>query len=179
MHALDLGGGLIRYPIEQYAYVVNDVEQAARHWVEFFNAGPFFVSPHHKSENVIYRGEPCDADLSYAFGQAGPAHIQLIQQHCDTPSAYRDVFKQGEQGFHHIAIIVPDWEGERARFEAAGYPSVMELISAARVAYMDARPAIGCMVELYEDNEPLHETFQNWRDLHYGWDGVTEPLRYL
>ena len=37
----------------------------------------------------------------------------------------------------------------------------------------------GCFVELYEDNEPLHETFQGWKDVHNAWDGVTEPLRYL
>lgn len=171
--------GLIRFPVQQYAYVVNDVEEAARNWVDTIGAGPFFVSPHHKSENVTYRGAPCDADLSYAFGQAGPAHIQLIQQHCDTPSAYREMFKPGEQGFHHFAIIVPDFDGEKARFEAKGCESVMELVSAARVAYMDTRPLLGCFVELYEDNAPIHQTFQSWKDIHESWDGTTDPLRYL
>ncbi len=175
----EMAEGLIRYPIQQYGYVVNDIEKAARHWVEFFNAGPFLISPHHQSENVTYRGEPCDADLSYAFGQAGPAHIQLIQQHCDTPSVYRDMYAQGEQGFHHVAMLVKDWEAERARFEAAGYPSVMELVSAARVAYMDARPAIGGFVEIYEDDGPVRDIFQQWKDLHDNWDGVTDPIRQM
>ena len=169
---------LIKYPVQQYAYVVNDIEEAARQWHESVGAGPFFMSPHHKSEDVRYRGEPCDADLSYAFGQAGPAHIQLIQQHCDTPSVYREMFKKGEQGFHHFAIIVPDFDGEKERFARKGCESVMELISAARVSYVDARHLIGCFIELYEDNEPIHQTFANWKQIHDDWDGVTDPLRW-
>ncbi|MBV7267533.1 VOC family protein [Erythrobacter ani] len=176
---LDLGGGLIRYPIQQYGYVVNDLEQAAGYWTKFFNAGPFLISKHHKSKDVRYRGAPCDADLSYAFGQAGPAHIQLIHQHCDTPSVYRDIFAPGQQGFHHVALLTPQWEEERARFEAEGCPSVMELVSGARVAYMDARGAIGCFVELYEDRGLVQGIFDDWKALHEGWDGQTDPLRPL
>ena len=58
---------LIRYPIEQYAYVVDDIEAACMRWVELVGAGPFFLMPHHKSRDTVYRGKPCDVDVSYAF----------------------------------------------------------------------------------------------------------------
>lgn len=169
---------LIRYPILQYAYVVEDIEEACRQWVDLIGAGPFFISPHHVSEDHLYRGEPTKADLSYAFGQAGPAHIQLIQQHNDAPSAYREMYATGEQGFHHVAILPSDFEAEKKRFEDKGFKAVTTLISAARVAYMDTRPALGCFVELYEDNEALRKTFAGWKELHEAWDGKTDPLRY-
>ena len=167
----------VKYPIFQYAYVVNDIEQACRGWTELTGAGPFFVSMHHVSEDHLYRGKPSAADLSYAFGQAGPAHIQLIQQHNDAPSAYREMFAPGEQGFHHVAVLPPDWEAEKRRYEAAGFETVTTLYSAARVAYMDTRSLLGCFVELYEDNQPLRDTFEGWRLAHEQWDG-SDPIRY-
>jgi len=168
---------LIRYPIFQYAYVVNDIEEACRNWTALAGAGPFFLSPHHVSPDHFHRGEPSRADLSYAFGQAGPAHIQLIQQHNDSPSVYREMHPAGQQGFHHVAILPPDFEAEQARFEAAGFPTVTTLTSAARVAYMDTRPALGCFVELYEDNPALRATFARWKSIHDDWDGRTDPIR--
>ena len=167
----------IRYPIFQYAYVVNDIEESCRQWTALTGAGPFFISPHHVSEQHVYRGEPSRADLSYAFGQAGPAHIQLIQQHNDAPSVYREMFPAGTQGFHHVAILPTDFDAERARYEAAGFPVATTLISAARVAYMDTRSVLGCFVELYEDNAPLRATFARWKAIHDEWDGVTDPIR--
>ncbi len=169
---------LIRYPIMQYAYVVDDIEPACRHWTDLVGAGPFFVSKHHVSEAHEYRGAPSEADLSYAFGQCGPDHhIQLIQQHNDAPSVYRDAVPAGANGFHHFAILPAEFDAERQRFERAGFETVTTLISAARVAYMDCRSALGCFVELYEDNEPLRQTFAHWRAVHEAWDGVTDPIR--
>jgi hypothetical protein len=168
---------LIRYPILQYAYVVSDIEAVCLEWVKLIGAGPFFLSKHHESPDHFYRGKPSQADLSYAFGQAGPAHIQLIEQHNDAPSVYREVVAPGANGFHHFAILPDDFEGEKARFEAAGYPAVTTLTSAARVAYMDTRSTLGCFVELYENNAPLRETFANWKAAHDAWDGKTEPIR--
>mgnify|MGYP003563828706 CR=1 FL=1 len=86
---------LIRYPIVQFAYVVDDLDEGIRHWVEVMGAGPFFVSRNHRGRDHTYRGTPDDAVFSYAFGQAGPAQVQLIQCMDDSPSVYRDMFGPG------------------------------------------------------------------------------------
>jgi catechol 2,3-dioxygenase-like lactoylglutathione lyase family enzyme len=168
---------LFKHEVVQYAYVVKDIEAACRRWTELIGAGPFYLSMHHQSENVTYRGKPSDMDVSYAFGYCGPAHIQLVQQHNDAPSVYRDMFPGGGEGMHHIAYLIEDWEAEKARYEAAGYPSLQELVSAARVSYVDTRPAIGCFTELYEDNLQVRRRFAGWKASHEYWDGKTDPIR--
>ena len=40
--------------------------------------------------------------MSCAFAQAGPMQIELIEQHTDGPSVYRDMFPAGTGGFHHL-----------------------------------------------------------------------------
>lgn len=169
---------LIRYPILQWAFVVNDIEAACAKWTATTGAGPFYASLHHVGTHT-YRGRETQPDLSYAFGFFGDGHVQLIQQHCDTPSVYRDLFPRGREGFHHFALLVPDFEAERARFVAAGCPVITELVSAARVCYVDARTWLGACVELYEDNAPLRKTFASWDAEHARWDGVTDPIRKL
>ena len=53
-------------------------------------------------------GTPQEADVSYAFGYVGDMMIQFIQQHDETPSIYRDMYKNGEEGYHHIGVLVSD-----------------------------------------------------------------------
>lgn len=169
---------LLRYPIFQWAWVVNDIDEGCRRWHETTGAGPFFAVRHHKGENHIDHGVPFEGGLSYAFGYAGETQVQLIQVHDDTPSIYRDMYKAGEEGFHHIGMLVPDppW-AEKARFEAAGYPSVSELWSTAQVCYIDCRKAIGHYVELHGDNAAIREVFRGWKAAHDSWDGRTDLIR--
>jgi hypothetical protein len=170
---------LIRYPIVQYAYVVNDIDAAVQHWVETVGAGPFFVSRNHVGKNHTYRGQLDSAVFSYAFGQAGPAQVQLIQCMDDSPSVYRDMFAPGEEGFHHVACLVPHelMPAEVARFTDAGYEVGSTLHSYVPVAYLDTRSALGFFVELHGLNEDVEELFREIREAHEQWDGVTDPIR--
>ena len=113
---------LIRYPILQHAYVVNDIDAAMREWTETTGAGPFWLSRNHYGQQHTYRGQPWDEPLHYAFAGTGPTHVQLIQQDSATPSVYRDMYAPGEEGFHHVAVLVPEAEhaAEVERFRQAG-----------------------------------------------------------
>lgn len=170
---------LIRYPIVQYAYVVDDLDEGIRHWVETMGAGPFFVSRNHRGKDHTYRGVLDEAVFSYAFGQAGPAQVQLIQCMDDSPSIYRDMFAPGEGGFHHVACLVPasDMEREVQRFVDAGYPVASTLHSYVPVAYLDCRSTLGFFVELHGLNADVDELFREIREAHEQWDGVTDPMR--
>ena len=170
---------LVRYPIAQYAYVVSDLDEGIRHWVEVMGAGPFFVSRNHVGREHTYRGQPDDAVFSYAFGQAGPVQVQLIQMMDDRPSVYRDMYPDGSEGFHHVACFVPadEVEAEIARFVARGFEVGSTLYSHALVAYMDCRSAIGCFVELYGQSDSVRDMFDTVRQAHEEWDGVTDPIR--
>ena len=71
--------------------------------------------------SFAYRGRDVEADVSYAFGYLGDMMIQFIEQHDDKPSIYRDMYTNGEEGFHHVAYLVSDFAGERQRWLDMGY----------------------------------------------------------
>ena len=102
--------------IFQQAYFVNDIEESVKKWSETFGAGPFVFTHHHKTDKFEYRGTQQESDVSYAFGYLGDTMIQFIEQHDETPSIYRDMFKRGEEGFHHIGILVSDFDEELNRY---------------------------------------------------------------
>ncbi len=166
------------YPIFQHAYFVNDVEEAARKWHRLYGAGPFVLVPHHKTEKFQYRGTLQEADVSYAFGYSGDAQIQLIEQHDDTPSIYRDMYEAGTYGHHHVARLVPDYPSERARMaELAGEPHCELFANDIVACYFDTTPQLGYYTELHSITDRILATFARWKDAHDRWDGTGSPIR--
>ncbi|MGI9623379.1 MAG: VOC family protein [Acidimicrobiales bacterium] len=162
----------------QYAYFVESIEQSARWWSRISGAGPFFVTEHHTADTFSYRGQDLEADVSYAFGYAGEAQIQLIEQHDDTPSIYLDMFPNGTYGHHHIALLVPDYEYHRDRLIGEGFVLGCELhANDIDAAYLDTRSTIGCFTELHSHTERIVNTFARWRQAHQDWDGLGSALR--
>jgi hypothetical protein len=156
-----------KYPLFQQAYLVNDLERAIHAWHTLFCAGPFVVTPHHKTDRFTYRGTSQQADVSYAFGYSGDMMIQFIQQHDDTPSIYRDMYERGEEGFHHVGILVHDWESERQRLLDLGFVNACELYADnVNAAYFDTRSANGGFTEIHGDPPHILEAFQSWREAH-------------
>lgn len=165
-------------PIFQFAYVVDDLEAAAARWAATVGAGPFFVTEHHRGDRFEYRGQPIEADVSYAFGYSGSAQIQLIQQHDDLPSIYRDMFPAGEYGFHHVASLVPDYPSARQRLLDQGHALACELdANDIHACYFDTRATIGCFTELHSTTDRIVATFARWRAAHDEWDGQGSPVR--
>jgi hypothetical protein len=65
--------------------------------------------------------------VSYAFGYLGDVMIQLIEQHDDTPSIYREMYGPDEEGFHHVASLVHDFAAARQHFLDQGFELACEL----------------------------------------------------
>jgi hypothetical protein len=158
---------LATYPLFQQAYFVNDVEAAARSWSRLFGAGPFLLVPHHKTVRFAYRDTPQEADVSYAFGYLGDMMIQFIAQHDETPSIYREMFAKGQEGFHHVGVLVHDFEAERQRLLDMGFAVACELwADNVNAAYFDTRSANGCFTEIHGDPPHILGAFANWRRAH-------------
>ena len=85
---------LIRYPIFQHAWFVNDLEKTCFNWHKAVGAGPFFITENHVTETQTYRGESFLTPLHYAFGYHGETQVQFIQQDEEAPSIYRDMYKK-------------------------------------------------------------------------------------
>ena len=158
---------LDRYPLFQQAYYVNDLEKACIDWNRLFGAGPFLLVPHHKTDEFAYRGTDQEADVSYAFGYLGDMMIQFIEQHDDTPSIYRDMFAPGEEGFHHVGVLVHDFAEERQRLIDMGFEVACELwADNVNAAYLDTRSANGCFTEIHGDPPHILASFAYWRRRH-------------
>ena len=173
---------VLNRPIFQYAYFVNDIDTSCMKWINLFGAGPFFRVFHHTVHNdprghFSYRGDSTESDVSYAFAYCGPVQIQLIQQHDDKPSIYTEMYKKGEEGFHHVGILSAEFERDRDDFKARGLDLAVEMWAVADVVYFNAIKQIGCFVEIHGDNEDIRGVFKRWKEAHDTWDGVTDPLR--
>ena len=77
--------------IFQVAWIVNDLESSIRRWIQTARVGPFFIIPHPILTNLQYRRHASTIDISVAVAQTGPVQVELIEQHSDGPSPYRDV----------------------------------------------------------------------------------------
>ena len=164
---------LNRAQIIQNAYIVNDLEATCKRWNAIYGIGPFFIMEHIPLLEVVHRGNKIDLDITVAFSQSGDINIELIQQNNDGPSAFREMYAKGEEGFHHTAIICEDYEGDIAKFEAAGYPIAMRFQTGpdTSLCYTDTRPAVGHMIELYQDNPGLRGLYAMVREGAENWDG--------
>jgi hypothetical protein len=151
----------------QEAYFVNSLEASAERWARAYGAGPFFAVRHHKCEEFSYRGTREEADVSYAFGYLGDMMIQFIVQHDDKPSIYREMFKKGEEGFHHVGVIVHDFAAERQRMIDLGYPLACELYAdEVNAAYFDTRALNGGFSEIHGDPTHILGVFGQWKRAH-------------
>ena len=161
---------LDRHPIFQDAYLVNDLDEAIHKWNKLFRAGPFKRTPHHKTDKFDYRGTEHEADVSYAFGYLGDVMIQFIQQHDDTPSIYRDMFDAGQEGFHHVGVLVHDFEAEYQRLLDMGFTCATRLYAdEVDAAYFDTRDVNGCFTEIHGDPPHILKVFAEWRRAHELW----------
>ena len=165
--------------IFQNAWVVDDLFAAIKKWVDFYGVGPFYASEHLKLDGLRYRGTPFEIDMSGALAQAGDVQIELIQQHNDGPSVYRDQFAPGESGFHHVCYFSEDFEADRTLFEANGYAVAMDgdtQEGTPQFGYFDTRADFGIFTELVAPTEGFLARCQMLKDVAKDWDG-TDPIR--
>lgn len=103
-------------PFRQVGHIVRDFDAALRYWTEVMGAGPFYVMRKIQFDNFRYLDKPSPSPcVSLAFGQAGPVQIELIAQHDDVPSGYRDFLDAGREGAQHLAA----WFGDHESYDRA------------------------------------------------------------
>lgn len=162
----------IAHRIVQNAYVVGDLDQAIAQWHGLWGIGPFFVRRHIVLEQVLYRGQPAELDFSAAYVQAGPIMVELVEQHDDRPSAFRDMYAPGQQGLHHVAVVPDDYDQWIAHYAALGYPLAGEMRTASGrgAAFVDTRAALGHMTEVYRPGAGLEALYREVASAAAGWD---------
>ena len=109
-----------------------------------------------------------------AEGLPGPVMVELIQQHGDEPS----VFRERPLGFHHWATMPADFDAELARLHALGFESAFEdvLPTGARITYVDTQPSLPGMLELVERTPDQLASYGRIHAASIDWNGE-DPLR--
>jgi len=166
------------YRMFQIGLVVDDVLHAASEWVRVFGVGPFHVFPRIETA-CWYRGDDTAVDMQIAVAQMGPVQIELIQQHCDRPSVYRELGGDGSR-IHQLCVITSDYEGKKAAFARLGYPLVSEVfVRGQHVGFIDTLADFGFYTELAEDVPGFVEGLTRVSRTCAEWDGITDPVRIL
>lgn len=170
-----------RREVTQNAWVVTDIEAAAHAWSETLGIGPFFMGTYPASlfEDMTYRGAPGELTMRTAIAYSGDLQIELIQPLGDAPNAYRDVYKDGESGFHHVCFWSDDLDADLAAYEKAGAPTINagRMRGGPRFAYVDTRAQFGCITELLEPHPHVVSMFADWQQKAEHWDGETVIVR--
>ncbi|MEM6810350.1 MAG: VOC family protein [Pseudomonadota bacterium] len=170
-----------RREVTQNAWVVSDLEAAAGAWSETLGIGPFFMGTYPASlfEDMTYRGAPGELTMKTAIAYSGDLQIELIEPLGDAPNAYRDVYADGESGFHHVCFWSDDLDADLAAYAASGAVTVNvgRMRGGPRFAYIDTRAQFGCMTELLEPHPHVVEMFAGWRERAEHWDGEEAIVR--
>lgn len=163
----------------QLGFVVDDLLGAAANWARVFGVGPFHVLPPVECP-CSYRGTESAVNVQVALAQAGPVQIELIKQHCDRPSVYRDLFPKGESGFHQICTVTPDYDSKLAYYERLGYELTSEMVApdGQRVAYFDTLADFGFFTEVIDETPGFLAGLLNIAHTCAEWDG-SDPVRLL
>ena len=166
------------YRFFQLGFCVDDLLGAAERWVRVYGVGPFHVLPRGKATS-LYRGVESQVDLQVAVAQAGPVQVELMQQFCDSPSVYRELFAASETGLHQLCTITRDFDGKKLHLEGLGYPQVSELdTGSGRVAFYDTVGDFGFFTEVAEYSSTFLGHVAKISETCASWDG-SDPIRLL
>ncbi len=164
-----------RRDLLQQAWVVDDLEHAARRFSATLGIGPFFTADYRAERfvDVEYRGRPGTLQMRTAISYAGSVQIELVQPTTAEPTCYRDSVPAGRDGFHHVCFWSVDLERDTADYVARGcvVANRGRLRDGPGFAYLDATAQLGCMIELLEYSAELAALFERWRETCARWDG--------
>jgi hypothetical protein len=160
--------------IVQNCYVVRDLEEGCARFHRLYGIGPFVGGAIMELTEHLYRGQPAPSiELRAAFAQAGDINIELVEPVSKSPNPFRDMFPEGTEGFHHVAMFCDDFVAACNHFGGLGYPLLSEacLLPGIKVGFIDARKATGHMIELYPEHEIIRGVFRQIRNAADNWDG--------
>ena len=167
-------------PSIQNAFVPKDFDAALTYWTKKMGVGPFFLMPHVRLDDQRYRGAPSDMDFDVCIGYWGDTQVELIRQHNDAPSIYKDWLHAAREGLHHTLQVVTDMDEARGVVAGLGGVVLQEgrIPGGGEVIYVDLGGGPGTIVELLKPGLDGRPFFDMMKNAAKNWDG-SDPLRRL
>ena len=163
--------------IRQIGFVSRDIDASIRYFLDAWNIGPWYVSRHIKAA-VGYKGEVSDVDMSLALSSCADMQFEIIAQHNDAPSVYREALA-ATSGLHvqHLAVWVDDIAKVKADAVAKGWQFVLEgRPGPGESCYVTHPSSPGVCVEISDRSSFKEHVRATIRDIALSWDG-TDPIR--
>ncbi len=159
--------------IVQIAYFVEDIKKSIKEFIDVYNIGPWVVHGPFVPHAGRYRGKPTKVEVTLALAYSGHISIELIQQHNDEPSVFKETFAKRGYGFHHFAIVTKDFDAEIARYQAMGYEEAFaDQVLDSRMAYYDTSAGLqGGMTEIIEYTPKMEALQSKPYFANLDWDG--------
>jgi hypothetical protein len=166
-------------PVMQNAFVVDDLDAALGHWIEKMGVGPFYVFQHVQFKDIFFRGNPASIDMTAAIAYWGDVQIELIKQHDDAPSIYREFRSAGQRGMQHMGVICSNLDQDLSRLRALGIAPVQwgSMPTGMRFAYVNSDFHPGAMIELIEAGPVINDYFKMMKEAAERWDGTNAIIR--
>jgi catechol 2,3-dioxygenase-like lactoylglutathione lyase family enzyme len=164
--------------IRQIGYLTDDIERSMQAWVQRAGVGPFTWYRNLVLE-AVYLGEPTRIAMEVGIAYRGDVEIELIQQTNDAPSPYREFFRQGRMGLHHLAYASRDIDGDLRKAREAGFEVVCTIDSASgRYAYFRDPALPENLFEFLAVTEELEQYTRQCMAEARDWDG-SNPIRVI
>jgi hypothetical protein len=169
--------------VRQTGYVVRDLEREMHQWTHVLDVGPFFHIERLPLQHFTYNGQRSDPHLSVALGYSGEVQIELIAQHNDAPSMWREFLDAGQEGLHHVAFWTNSFDRDLAQLTARGLQVGQSGRSGSggpdeRFAYLWRAPGDPQVIELSEMGGRKAEIYEVVAQAARVWHG-SDPIRQL
>lgn len=139
----------------QLGYVVADIDTACRRIGSRFGVTAWY-RPRVIKQKLIFENRAIERNLSIVVGYGGGVQVELIEREDRRSSLFEIALDDSEANPHHVGLFVHSVEAHLARLAGLGLSSVQHGSiwfargHRTRVAYVDARPSLGAIVELIE-----------------------------
>lgn len=165
-------------PIRQIAFVVGDIDAAMRQWTRVLGIGPFHVKRRLTFDPFRYRGEAAPSPtVSIALANSGALQVELIEQHCESPSIYRDYTVASGFGLQHVAAWTDrsGFDVLRRELVGQGKTIVQECVipaSGVRLCYFATDDEAAPVFEIADLLDPAQlPRIEGIREAAARWDG--------
>ena len=158
--------------INQIAYVVPSIDEAAKWWAEVMGVGPFLALRDLEFETSDYLGEERPITYSAAIAYSGGLNVELIEP--KGPSIFADWLAEGRSGVQHICVFTDDFASTAAEAEARGAKRLQGgTIGGGTLGYYDMTGDRSVILEIAQLSPMSLGMFDMVRQAGADWDGKT------
>lgn len=166
----------------QISTVVDDLEKAARLWSEHLGVGPWIVFDDAiEGRDFRHRGKRSAVDMSLGLTYAGETQMEIICQHNDAPSPYREFLDAGRQGVQHLEYWPEDYFASCEALERAGFTEITTIHlpdGTKNASYFESPPEISTVVAVVPMTPYRHSYMSVIEHLAANWDGTRHLRRF-